>query len=117
MFTKEDESNVPPLNDYSFPDISPIDITLEGVTTLLSNLEVHKASGPDEIPATLLKNLAPIIAPALTIIFQASIRQSLIPAEWKTANIVPLFKKGDRTDPSNYRPVSLTCICSKLLDI
>ena len=52
-FTKKDESNnIPPLNDCLFLDIPPIDITLEGVTALLSNLEVHKASGPDEIPAT-----------------------------------------------------------------
>lgn len=116
VFTKEDESNIPPFDSSSFPDILPIDITVEGVSTLLSNLEVHKACGPDEIPTALLKNLAPIIAPALTIIFQASLCQSLIPAEWKTANIVPLFKKGNRSDPSNYRPVSLTCICSKLLE-
>ena len=49
-FTKEDESNIPPLDGCFFPDILPIDITIEGVTTLLSNLEVHKANGPDEIP-------------------------------------------------------------------
>ena len=107
---------IPPLDGSPFPDILPIDITIEGVTTLLSNLEVHKSSGPDEIPATLLKHLASVIAPALTLIFQASLCQSLIPIEWKTANIVPLFKKGNRSDPNNYRPVSLTCIYSKLLE-
>ena len=36
--------------------------------------------------------------------------------DWKSANIVPIFKKGERHNPSNYRPVSLTCICSKLLE-
>ena len=55
-----------------YPDIPPI-ITIEGATALLSNLEVHKASGLDEIPATLIKNLAPTLAPPLTIIFQASL--------------------------------------------
>ena len=89
---KEDESNIPPLDGCFFPDILPIDITIEGVTTLLSNLEVHKANGPDEIP---LKNLTPVIAPALAIIFHASLCQSSISAEWNTANIVPLFKKGN----------------------
>ena len=57
VFTKEDESNISPLDGCFFPDILPIDITIEGVTTLLSNLEVHKANGPDEIP---LKNLTPV---------------------------------------------------------
>jgi len=70
-------------------------ITIEGVTALLSNLEVHEASGPDEIPAILLKNLASTLAPPLTIIFQVSLCQSIIPVEWKIANVVPLLKKGN----------------------
>ena len=81
-----------------------------------SNLKIHKASGPDKIPASLLKNLATSLAPALTMIFKASLSQSSLPSEWKIANIVPIFKKGNRNNPGNYRPVSLTCICSKLLE-
>ena len=88
----------------------------EGVAGLLSNLEDHKASGQDEIPTTLLKRLATVISPILTMIFQASLHQCLIPMDWKSANIVLIFKKGERHNPSNYRPVSLTCICSKLLE-
>jgi len=106
VFTKEDKSNIPPFDDYPFPDILPINITIEGVTALLSNLEVHKASDPDEVPATLLKNLASTLALPLPIIFQASLCQSIIPVEWKTANVVPLFKKGNRSNPNNYRLVS-----------
>ena len=48
--------------------------------------------------------------------FRASLSQSAIPSQWKIANIVPIFKKGNRSNPGNYRPVSLTCICSKLLE-
>ena len=116
VFTKEDTSNIPSLDSYSFPDISPITITNAGVLALLSNLKIHKASGPDKIPASLLKNLATSLAPALTMIFKASLSQSSLPSEWKIANIVPIFKKGNRNNPGNYRPVSLTCICSKLLE-
>ena len=49
-------------------------------------------------------------------LFQASLDQGKVPNEWRKANIVPLFKKGDRAKPSNYRPVSLTSICSKVLE-
>ena len=50
------------------------------------------------------------------MIFRASLSQSAIPSQWKIANIVPIFKKGNRSNRGNYRPVSLTCICSKLLE-
>ena len=56
------------------------------------------------------------LAPPLTFVFQASINQLSVPLDWKQASIVPIFKKGDRTLCTNYRPVSLTCICSKVLE-
>ena len=73
VFAKKDSSDVPFLDGYPFPDISPIGITNDGVSALLSNLKVHKASGPDGIPASLLKNLAKTLAPPLTMIFRASL--------------------------------------------
>ena len=97
-------------------NIEPLRIDINGVVELLKTLKPYKASGPDEIPAYLLKETSKEIAPALTFIFQASLQQSSIPSDWKKANVVPLFKKGDRAAPSNYRPVSLTCICSKILE-
>ena len=78
VFISED-GHMPTLDDNSFPNISPIFIHNEGVAGLLSNLEDHKASGPDEIPTTLLKRLATVISPILTMIFQASLHQCLIP--------------------------------------
>ena len=69
----------------------------------------------DEIPARLLKEFSEEFAALLTFLFQASIQQSLVPLDWKHANIMPVFKKGDCSLCSNYRPVSLTCICSKIL--
>ena len=105
VFTKEDTSNIPSLDGYSFPDTSPITITTAGVLALLSNLKIHKASGPDKLPASLLKNLATSLAPALTMISKASLSQSSLLSEWKIANIVPIFKKGNRNNPEYYRPV------------
>ena len=57
------------------------------------------------------------MAPLLTLIFQASIQQGTVPDEWKKANVVPIHKKGSRSDLGNYRPVSLTSICCKTLNI
>jgi len=74
---------------------------------------VHKSTGPDCIPAHLLKELSTELAPALTHIFQATLQQGCIPTEWKKATI---FKKGNRSLPSNYRPMSLTIICCKQLE-
>ena len=79
---------MPTLADNSYPDISPLLINNEGVTALLLNLKDHKASGPDEIPTTLLKRLAIEISPVLTMIFQASLHQSVIPIDWKLARVV-----------------------------
>ena len=77
---------------------------IAGVTALLSNLKIYKVQ-----TASLLKNLATTLAPALTVIFKASLSQSSLPSQWKIANIVPIFKKGNQSNPGNYRPVSLTC--------
>jgi hypothetical protein len=58
----------------------------------------------------LLKETAKEITPALAFIFQASINQGKIPSDWKTTIVAPVFKKGDRGQPSNYRPISLTSV-------
>ena len=104
----EPESNIPPM-----PNIT---IYVDGVLKLLKDLNPNKSSGPDEIPARLLKLAAEELAPALSLIFQKSLDSGEVPNSWLQANITPLFKKGDRTIASNYRPVSLTSICSKLLE-
>ena len=84
--------------------------------TPMKGLNPHKATGPDSIPGRLLKETANEITPALTFIFQASINQSKISSDWKTAIVAPVFKKGDRGQPSNYKPMSLTSICCKIME-
>ena len=98
------------------PDISPIAINCDGVAQLLSTLDVHKATGPDHIPSHLLKEISSEIAPSLTLIFKASLHQCSIPFNWKEVFIIPLFKKGDHSLPSNNCPLSLNSICCKLLE-
>ena len=83
---------------------------------LLSNIDPSKAHGPDNLLARFLKEVRCEIAPTLTLIFQASLDQGTLPEVWKQATVVPVFKKGSRTDPCNFRPISLTCICTKILE-
>jgi len=94
-----------------YGDISFIDFDICGIENLLNDIDPTKSSGPDRIPAKLLKVLAPEISPCLKLFFSASLNQYTVPSEWKSALICPLFKKGNRKDPSNYRPVSLTSVC------
>ena len=116
VFTTEDTSYVPTVNEYNITVMDPIKISPTGVAELLSNIKPFKASGPDNIPAYLLKELASQIAPSLTVVFQASLNQCKLPTEWKVAHVVPVFKKGSKSSPNNYRPISLTCLCSKILE-
>ena len=95
------------------PDII---ITTEGVARLLHGLNPNKATGPDDIPARILQLTANEIAPALQIIFQKSLDTGKLPLSWSQANIAPIFKKGYRSLASNYRPISLTSICCKILE-
>ena len=56
------------------------------------------------------------MAAPLTVLFNKSLDKGVLPSEWKLAEIVAIFKKGKKTSPNNYRPVSLTCILCKVLE-
>ena len=83
---------------------------------LLSSVDPSKASGPDLISARMLKHTAASISRAITQLFNMSLTSGKLPCEWKTALVVPVPKSQERSDPSNYRPISLLPILSKLLE-
>uniref|UniRef100_A0A670IE66 Reverse transcriptase domain-containing protein n=1 Tax=Podarcis muralis TaxID=64176 RepID=A0A670IE66_PODMU len=91
-------------------------ITKEIVQEYLASLDVFKSPGPDELHPRVLKELADVISEPLAVIFENSWRTGEVPADWRRANVVPIFKKGKREDPNNYRPVSLTSIPGKILE-
>ena len=93
-----------------YTQMQNITVTVRGVEQLLLNLKPYKAAGPDAILPRTLKDFATEIAPVLTFIFNKSLSSSTIPDDWRTANVTPIFKKGERYLPSNYRPISLTGI-------
>ena len=83
---------------------------------LLKKLNPNKASGPDEFFPRLLKELHQKIAPILTKIFQIFLETGQVPGDWKNAVVAPVYKKGQKSKASNYRPISLTCIAAKLME-
>jgi hypothetical protein len=68
------------------------------------------------IHPTLVKELAEQIAVPLSVIFNKSLQEGVVPPDWKLANVSPIFKKGNRTSASNYRPISLTSIICRLME-
>ena len=94
------------------------DLTLNESTVLaaLKGLKVGKATGPDEIPAKLLKETASVIASSLCKIFNKSLQLGSLPSDWKLANVVPVHKKGAKDHVENYRPISLLPIVSKVFE-
>jgi hypothetical protein len=116
VFTTENTTNMPSKGNSPFKPMKDIKISEKGVKKELNRLNLCKATGPDKVPVRILKETANIITHILTKIYQQSINTGQIPEDWKNANIVPIFKKGDRSKPSNYRPVSLTSVASKILE-
>ena len=96
--------------------IASLVINLKGVEQQLRSLIEDKAAGPDQLYPWLLKMAATEIAPILTDIFQISIREGKLPKLWREANICCSFKKGDKSNPENYRPISLNCVTCKILE-
>ena len=72
-----------------YPPIPDITITSNGIAQLLSGLDVHKAPGPDNIGRLVLKELYDIIAPILKTIFNFSLKNLVVPQDWKLANVTP----------------------------
>ena len=111
----EDEE-LPEMDNLCDENINDIEITPEMVKERLESLNRFKGSGPDNIHPHVLKETASSICVPLSIIFKESLSTGETPDDWRKANVTPIFKKGDRTDPANYRPISLTSHVCKVLE-
>ena len=92
VFTEEDISYIPQVSN-SFPTMPNISFNVEGIYNLLNGLHINKSPGPDEIPSRILKYCATEISPVLQIIFTQSMLSGVLPNDWLSANITPVFNK------------------------
>ena len=116
VFKKDTGKQQPPTSGPRKQTMPRIQVTVKGVELLLLKLNPKKAVGPDKVPTVLLKEHADIMAPILQVIYQQSLDTGKVPAGWKVADVVAIYKKGDKNTASNYRPVSLTSISCKGLE-
>lgn len=73
-------------------------------------------TGPDGIPAFLLRDCACIFAPPLVIIFNLILKNGCFPSMWRRSKVCPIFKKGDKSDISNFRAISIICNFAKVFE-
>ena len=98
-------------------ELKDIHITEEIVLKKLKNLDPTKSPGPDGVHARLLKELSEELAEPLSLIFTKQLEEGSLPKAWKEANVTPIYKKkGDKSNPGNYRPISLTSIVCKVME-
>ena len=116
VFTRnEDEPEKPRIATEE--RLEEIIITKEKVIAAINGLKRDAAPGPDEIPPQVFHELKEELAEPLTKLFESSMETGKIPDEWRDATVTPIYKqKGSRTDPGNYRPVSLTNVAGKILE-
>ena len=100
------------LND----ELVDLDITPDLVLKKLKKLKVNKSPGPDKIHPRVLHEIAEAISLPVAVIFNTSLKTNKLPKEWKKANVTAIYKKGNKSQAGNYRPVSLTSILCKLLE-
>lgn len=116
VFTKEGSDELPDFPKRTEFEVNTILVTEQKVKKKLLNLKTDKSQGPDGINPRLLKECNSSLSKPLAIIFQKSVDTGVVPIDFKCANITPIFKKGNRNSPGNYRPVSITSVPCKILE-
>ena len=126
------------LNDYfqsvftaeagieNIPDVEPklaadsgmsdIEVSQPMIENKLRKLKPGKSPGVDKIASRMMKECASELSFPLSILFNESVQSGTVPVDWRSANVTAIYKKGPRTQPSNYRPISLTSHVCKVFE-
>ena len=117
VFTQETTPPPRNLDERTSTQIEDKPFTTDEILKVLRRLQKDKASGPDGLFPRFLMEGADTIAEPLCQIFNKSLEDGQLPEDWKIANITPIYKKGKKSDPANYRPVSLTSCPCKVMEL
>ena len=116
VFTQEDDTDIPTFDCGKNVSINDVIVTDDMMKKSLLSLNISKSPGPDELHPRVLRELANELSHPFKVLFDKSLVAGKIPQDWKVAEVRPIFKKGSKTTPGNYRPVSLTSIVCKIFE-
>ena len=116
VFTREGDSIIKDVAPKTLDSLHDIDVDIDKVKKILLGLNPTKSCGPDECHPRMLKETADILSGPIHQLFTKSFQSGTLPKQWKEANVKCIFKKGDKSSPGNYRPVSLTSVLCKSLE-
>ena len=117
VFTQEPDGNVPELDPrYEGDQLTDFEFSVDDVREQLLKLKPEKSPGTDSIHPHVLRACADELALPLYIIYRKSLDEGKLPSDWKRARVVPIYKKGAKKSPGNYRPVSLTSVPCKMME-
>ncbi len=112
----ETASKIPELKLRSRSSITNLLVTDKDISDIIKSLPTKKSCGPDKISHNLMKHICDSLSKPLGILFNLSLSQCKYPTKWKLAHVIPLFKKGDSSLISNYRPISLISCVGKVFE-
>ena len=116
VFSRDNAKDKTPNPTYNIPSMPGINIDNNGILKLLRDINTQKSVGPDLIPNRVLKECCAELTPIPGAIFRKSLALGQLPSDWLKANVIGIYKKGQKCEPSNYRPVSLTSVTCKLME-
>ncbi|RVE40268.1 hypothetical protein evm_015082, partial [Chilo suppressalis] len=96
--------------------LNSVEVTEQQVYNVLKSIDASKGAGPDGIPPLFIKRTSKFLALPLKLIFEKSVTSGIFPSEWKRSHVIPIFKKGNKEDVTNYRPVSIISQFAKVFE-
>ena len=109
-------SVLPPQQFLTDSRLNNLDFDEEKIESIINSLNVNKAHGWDNVSTRMIRICGNSIIKPLLSIFNLSFTSCIFPSQWKKGNVVPVYKKGDRSIPKNYRPVSLLPVFGKIFE-
>ena len=116
VFVDEGDGPIPAFEATYQTELNDIIISDDEMYKVLNSLNISKSPGPDTIHPKVLKELSRELSHPLKLLFLRTLKDGKLPDSWKVAEVKPIFKKGRKDSPGNYRPVSLTSILCKVFE-